>query len=83
MIVTNKYLYNLAGKKLNLKRKINVALIQGITKSKTTHEFVIHCPQEYDYRYASGNLDKIVEIFCKLKQALLQTPFYIWEVNDS
>lgn len=48
---------------LGIKRKILVTKIQGVTYSKMSSEFVIHIPEEYDYRYSSydkfnnGNCD--------------------------
>jgi serum/glucocorticoid-regulated kinase 2 len=52
IIITDKALYNL--KKTSLKRRIDLKAIKGITLSKTTDEFVIHCNDEdYDYQYIS------------------------------
>ena len=52
LIITDKALYNL--KKTALKRRIDLKAIKGITLSKSTDEFVIHCnDQDYDYKYIS------------------------------
>ena len=53
IIITDKGIYNL--KKTNLKRRIDLKSIKGITLSKTSDEFVIHCTdEEYDYHYISS-----------------------------
>lgn len=67
-MITNQNVYNLKipdafnnffGKIFTsaiLRRKINLKKIFGLTLSKNSFEFVIHVPEEYDYRYSS--LDK-------------------------
>jgi len=40
-------------KGVSVKRRIPIRDIAGITSSKTSGEFVIHVPKEYDYRYSS------------------------------
>jgi len=68
-LLTNKFIYNIS--KLSIKRKISTSKIQAITVSKMGNEFVIHVPDEYDYRYSHPDKrDKIVFIVCKLYQAL-------------
>ena len=54
LLITNKYLYNFKGTKL--KRKISLLNIAATTVSEdpSSDEFVIHVPDEYDYRYTSG-----------------------------
>ena len=63
-MITNKAIYNLSKTStitffklffffLEIKRKIPSSKVQGITVSKVGSEFVIHVPDEYDYRYAS------------------------------
>ena len=45
-----------------IKRRIPISRIVGITISKTSYEFVVHIPEEYDYRYSSlDKRDKILE----------------------
>jgi serum/glucocorticoid-regulated kinase 2 len=44
IIITDKGIYNL--KKTSLKRRIDLKSIKGITISKTSDEFVIHCNDE-------------------------------------
>lgn len=63
-MVTNKGIYNL--KKKDLKRRIEIACIRGITVSKPTDEFVIHGNDvEYDYDYVTSRKKKIVELIGK------------------
>jgi hypothetical protein len=49
---------------LDLKRRINLLNIAATTTSldKSSHEFVIHVPTEYDYRYTSPKREEILEI---------------------
>lgn len=43
---------------VGIKRKIMVVKVQGVTYSKMSSEFVIHIPEEYDYRYSSYDKHK-------------------------
>jgi len=52
LMISNKAVYNLS--KTTIKRKIPIAKIAGVTVSKMSSEFVLHCPEEYDYRYSSS-----------------------------
>lgn len=53
MLITTKNLYNLKNK--DLKRRISLCNVAATTVSEDTKsgEFVIHVPDEYDYRYTS------------------------------
>jgi len=53
-MITNKAIYNL--KANQLKRKIELNKIKGITVGIPGNEFVLHVPEEYDYRYASSEM---------------------------
>ena len=64
IIITNKGIYNL--KKTQLKRRIDIKSIKGITIAKQSDEFVIHCnDEEYDYQFISQKKKTIVEIIAK------------------
>ena len=64
ILITNKGIYNL--KKKELKRRIDIKSIKGITIAKQSDEFVIHCnDEEYDYQYISPKKKTIVEIIAK------------------
>lgn len=51
LIVTDKSLLNL--KRVRVKRKISLLKIRAITISTTGFEFILHVPDEYDYRFIS------------------------------
>ena len=60
MLLTDKAIYNL--KKTSLKRRIDYKTVMGITLSKQSDEFVIHCEDiDYDYHYISPRKKMIVE----------------------
>ena len=69
-ILSTQAIYNLDN--LDMKRRIPLDLIKGMTKSQTGSEFVLHIPDEYDYRFSSiENREKIVSAFTKhLKKRL-------------
>jgi len=71
MLITNKAIYNLLqhnpGK---CKRRIDLEKLVAVTASKTSDEFVIHIPDEYDYRFKSGRKEKICDILGTLYKAL-------------
>ena len=53
MIITNRAIYNL--KKKELKRRIDISFVGGITVSSLIDEFVVHCNDiEYDYYFVSN-----------------------------
>ena len=82
IIITNKALYNL--KKATLKRRIDLKAIKGITLSKTTDEFVIHCNDEdYDYQYISPKKKTIVEILAKYFYNINGQELKLFELNVS
>ena len=41
---------------LDIKRKIELDAIKGVTVGVPGNEFIIHVPDEYDYRYTSAEL---------------------------
>lgn len=53
-MITNYHIFNLS--KASIKRKIPTDKVQGVTVSKKGPEFVIHIPEEYDYRYSALDL---------------------------
>ena len=73
LLITSRYLYNIDRQGFfakigavfsassQIKRKIDICKIGGITMSEVSSEFVIHVPEEYDYRYGSPDKrDKIL-----------------------
>ena len=64
IVITNKALYNF--KKKELKRRIELSQILGVSVSKLTDEFVVHGNEaEYDYDYVSSKRKTIIEILAK------------------
>lgn len=68
LMITNLFLYNCDGK--NIKRKIDLNKIDGITISELGSEFSIHVPDEYDYRFSQyPNRDEIIaKILCECEK---------------
>jgi len=55
--------FNLKGRRI--KRRFGIDLIAGITKSARSNEFVVHCPREYDYRFASPMKNEIGNVLTR------------------
>ena len=82
IIITDKGIYNL--KKTTLKRRIDLKTIKGITLSKQSDEFVIHCnDEEYDYQYLSAKKKTIVEIIAKYYYNIINEELKLFELNLS
>jgi len=80
LVITDKALYNL--KKTQLKRRIDLKAIKGITLAKSTDEFVIHCNDEdYDYQYISPKKKTIVEILAKYYYNINGEELKLFELN--
>ena len=81
IIITNKAIYNL--KKLTLKRRIDLKILIGITISKTSEEFVLHCKDiDYDYQYSSPRRKIIIEIITKNYEMILNEELNLYEITD-
>lgn len=71
LLITNHCVYNLKG--LNLKRKIEIFKIKKIISSKSSCEFILNIPDEYDYRFVSSDETQkqvIIEILTQLTSGL-------------
>ena len=80
MLLTDKAIYNL--KKTSLKRRIDYKTVMGITLSKQSDEFVIHCEDiDYDYHYISPRKKMIVEIIAKNYQIIKEEELKLFEIN--
>jgi len=67
LLITDKALYNLKPAHFSkFQRRVPIDKIAGITASKTSDEFVLHIPDEYDYRYASDRRDQVVNLLQKV-----------------
>ena len=80
ILLTDKAIYNL--KKLSLKRRIDFKTIEGITVSKLTDEFVIHCKDiDYDYQFISPRKKTIIEIIAKYYKIIHDDELQLFELN--
>ena len=80
-VLTNKYVYNF--KKKNLKRKIPITSILGLSYSTISNEFIIHGKHEqYDYSYISKNKIIILCLIVLLYQELDDKIMHICEINE-
>jgi len=80
IIITDKAVYNL--KKTSIRRRIDLKVIKGISLSKTSNEFVIHCKgEEYDYQYVSPKKKTIVEILAKVYLNVNEEELKLFELN--
>ena len=80
ILITDKAIYNL--KKTELKRRIDYKAIMGITLSKFSDEFVIHCEDiDYDYHYISSRKKIIVEIIAKNYEMIKEEELKLFEIG--
>jgi len=80
LVITTNGIYNL--KKKNLKRRIAIKDVIGVSVCKTNNEFVIHCCDlEYDYNYETPDVKKIVEILYLAYKEVNQKYLHIFEVE--
>ena len=80
IIITDHAIYNL--KKTNLKRRIDYKAIMGITLSKLSDEFVIHCEDiDYDYQYISPRKKTIIEIIAKNYEIIKEEELQLFEIG--
>ena len=81
MILTENAMYNL--KKTTLKRRIDYKTIIGITVSKNSDEFVIHCQDiDYDYQFISPRKVLIIEIIAKNYVLIKEEELKLFEMED-
>ena len=81
MILTENAMYNL--KKTILKRRIDYKTIIGITVSKNSDEFVIHCQDiDYDYHFVSPRKVLIIEIIAKNYVLIKEEELKLFEMED-
>ena len=81
MILTENAMYNL--RKTTLKRRIDYKTIIGITVSKNSDEFVIHCQDiDYDYHFISPRKVLIIEIIAKNYVLIKEEELKLFEMED-
>ena len=67
LLITQKAVYNLMPSDYSkCKRRIALPDIASVTTSQVSDEFVIHCPDEYDYRFKSNKKLVIASLLKKL-----------------
>jgi serine/threonine protein kinase len=80
IILTDKGIYNL--KKTQLKRRIDYKTIIGITVSKLSDAFVIHCEDiDYDYHYSSKHKKIMIEIIAKNYEVIKGEELKLFEIG--
>jgi serum/glucocorticoid-regulated kinase 2 len=73
MLVTDKAVYNLMPNNYgNMKRRIGIDKVASITCSQISDEFVVHVPEEYDYRFKSAKKDKVSETLGSLYKKIME-----------
>jgi serum/glucocorticoid-regulated kinase 2 len=70
ILITDKAVYNLMPGSYTAKRRIELERILGVTISTKSPEFVIHVPEEYDYRYKSTSRDAILKVLVEVYRTL-------------
>ena len=76
MLITDIALYNI--NKTEVKRRIELQHLSGISVTTKSNEFVIHCNDyEYDYHYISSKKRQIAEVLATLYRDKLGKEFNI------
>ena len=71
ILLTNKAVYNLLPSAYGkCKRRISLESIASVTASSISDEFVLHVPEEYDYRFKSAKKDRVCELIVRLFKKL-------------
>lgn len=80
ILITDNAIYNL--KKKDLKRRIEIKTIKGITVSKLTDEFVIHgADVEYDYNFISPKKKLIIQLIAETFNKIKGVDLYFCEID--
>lgn len=70
LLITDRAVYNLMPKNPGkCKRRIPIEDIGALSLATLSHEFVLHVPNEYDYRFKSLEKDKIAKVLKRTYQA--------------
>ena len=82
MLITDIALYNI--NKTEVKRRIELQHLSGISVTTKSNEFVIHCNDyEYDYHYISSKKRQIAEVLATLYRDKLGKEFNIFLSDKS
>ena len=69
LLITNKAIYNF--KKTEIKRRIKIDDLYGITYSRQSNEFILHFNEnDYDYLFKSEKRNKIILLLQQLYESL-------------
>jgi len=69
ILITDKAVYNLMPNNYGkCKRRVGIDRIISVTVSAISDEFVLHIPEEYDYRYKSSKKDQILQALKQQKK---------------
>lgn len=80
-IITNKAIYNLKTN-LSLRRRTEFKYVQGVSVSKQSLEFVIHCSDiEHDFWYISDKRTSIIEVLSYCYKGILKHSMKICELD--
>ena len=81
LLITNIAIYNF--KKRELKRRIKIEDLYGITYSTESSEFIIHLNEnDYDFRLSSEKRDSIIRILQSLYEKLKNTDLLFCVKNE-
>lgn len=71
ILITDKAVYNLMPNNYGkCKRRVGIDRIASVTVSAISDEFVMHVPEEYDYRYKSSKKDQILQALKSQKKSI-------------
>eukprot|EP01083_Nonionella_stella_P230725 815315_1 len=88
MLVTNLAMYNVTSMTrisgYVCRRRIKLESIRSISVSQCSNEFVVHVPEEYDYRFKSHKKIEISRKLCEIVLEHCETPLkcVLTEKND-
>ena len=80
LMITTRAIYNLENNKCN--RRIEVQDIGKIISSRSSDQFILHIPKEYDYHYASGRSKEIVSILEKVHHVYVGQNLAVETLDD-
>lgn len=89
-LITNERLINV-GKRGNfltnifsklIKREISIILVDAITYSAISNNFVLHVPKEYDYYLCTPDKDEVIDLILKIQELKGKNDLKIYMVED-
>ena len=81
-LITDQAIYNFKG--TEIKRRLQIENIKGITIAKLSDEFIIHGNEnEYDYLFVSSERKKIINILQAVYETLTHKNLFFCIKNDS